>query len=220
MFFGFDLCLCVLIRRSLSSPRPLSDLKQVTTVAFFLNYYRSISRVAPDSRNLHPSGHDNDSTVHQSPTPLAPGYLLLTRVCAQIRFIIYRRVRCTALHQILLPPHSIVLLSFPHSNRIPIQTHFFSTCDMGDISGSIHFRMLFETALLAYGMKTGIMLVGHPLALPPSNRLLPFCKTRYKSPAVYLLALKSWIQSRVQTFLAPPPPPLTGPSTWYARRCR
>jgi len=161
-------------------------------VAFFLNYYRSISRVAPDSRNLHPSRHDNDSTVHQSPTQLVPGYLLLTRVCAQIWFIIYRRVRwCTALHQNLLPHHTTVLLSFPHSNKIPIQKRFFSACDMDDISGSIHFRMLFETALLAYGTKTGIMLVGHPLILPPSDRLLPFCKTRYKSPAIYLLRLKT-----------------------------
>ena len=60
--------------------------------------------------------------------------------------------------------HTTVSPSFPHSKSNP-HKNVFLLYDMDDLSGSIHFRMLFETALLAYEMTTGISLVEHPLTL-------------------------------------------------------
>lgn len=46
----------------------------------------------------------------------------------------------------------------------PYPSHIFVNFDMSNLSGSSHFQVFFEPALLDYERQTGISLVNHPLA--------------------------------------------------------
>lgn len=56
-------------------------------------------------------------------------------------------------------------LSLHPADRLPLsRLHTFTIWDMGDQSGSLHFRALFESALQDYEQKTTVSLAKHPLA--------------------------------------------------------
>jgi hypothetical protein len=87
----------------------------------------------------------------------------LVRVCSHARDRVSVSIDSDVVPTVILQ-HP---LSFPPTNQGPLQqTPLFPTREkMADQSGSHRFQALFESALQAYGRKTGVTLAQHPLAV-------------------------------------------------------